>query len=469
MNQLLIILGYLILLTLLLFAGFSLRRNRRRSAKMSVEYLEMASEEQRMFQFLHELGLAIGKESSDGLFAQMIIHGVLTVVKAKGGLIYREAADRGFLTPSYVSEGCPPLIQIPPEILKESATNPSALQSYMRLARISDSEEGVIGQTLVKGEPLHLLAKDYGMPVMTAPLRYAGKDIGAMVVARGVDENDFCENDFAVFRFVAEQSAFAIGNARLHREATEKKEIEGELKNASEVQRVLLPQHDPEVAGFRINGTNLPARIISGDYYDYIPLSEGKLGIVIADVSGKGVSAGLIMAMCRSILRTVVSHHFLPSRAMSSVNRFLFPDVREDMFISMIYGILDPEEGSFTMARAGHEPALIYRRATGQIEKIKPKGLALGIDPGEVFERITEDVKIYLNSGDCILLYTDGVKEAHNTFEEEFGLERLSQVYQGVAQLGAEAIVQQVQQEMRDFTGGGAKMDDVTIVAIEKR
>jgi sigma-B regulation protein RsbU (phosphoserine phosphatase) len=122
-----------------------------------------------------------------------------------------------------------------------------------------------------------------------------------------------------------------------------------------------------------------------------------------------------------------------------------------------------------TFARAGHEPALIFRKASGEVEISKPKGLAIGIDAGNVFERVTLDERITLSSGDCVLLYTDGVKEALNASEEEFGLERLSAAFRDTARLGAEAVVKQVQEEVKSFTGSGSQMDDVTIVAIEKR
>jgi sigma-B regulation protein RsbU (phosphoserine phosphatase) len=154
---------------------------------------------------------------------------------------------------------------------------------------------------------------------------------------------------------------------------------------------------------------------------------------------------------------------------LSTVNRYLFPDIREDMFISMIYGILDPADGSFIFCRAGHEPALIYRKASNEVEISKPKGLALGIDSGNVFERVTADERITLDSGDCVLLYTDGVKQALNAGEEEFGMERLSKTFREAARLGAEAVVKKVQKAVKSFTGEGAQMDDVTIVVIEKR
>jgi sigma-B regulation protein RsbU (phosphoserine phosphatase) len=304
---------------------------------------------------------------------------------------------------------------------------------------------------------------------MLAPLRYANKDLGVLVVARRHSDGSFTSNDFAVFRSAAEQSSFAIGNARIHREANEKRSIESELQNAREVQRILLPQQDPIVAGFRISGTNLPARIISGDYYDYIDLGSQKFGIAIADVSGKGVPAGLLMAMCRSALRSVAPGEISPSKVMASVNRQLFPDIREDMFISMAYSVLDVVTGKLTLSRAGHDPALLYRRETGRVELLRSPGLALGIDGGAVFERVTRDQEITLKSGDCVLFYTDGVKEAIDVNDEEFGMERMSETFRLAAPIGAEAVLVRMQEDLKQFTGEGPQMDDITLVAIEKR
>ncbi len=458
--------GLFLALTLGLLAA--LINQRRKVKHIRRKFHEMEGEEERMFSFLHDLGLVIGREPSDTAISRMIVEGVLKVVGADGGAIYHEANEPSFLNPAYVSENCPPLVTVPQEILEKAKNDPRALESHLRLARVAVGD-GLIGRGISMSEAIRVQGHAEGSSIMISPLRYAGKDIGVLAVARRRGGGDFTDNDFAVFRSVAEQSSFAIGNARVHREANEKKEIEGELKNAREVQRVLLPQEDPMVAGFRLNGTNLPAKIISGDYYDYIDLPDGKLGVVVADVSGKGVPAGLLMAMCRSLLRAFSLSHTSPSAVLSAVNRYLFPDIREDMFISMIYGILDPADGSFLFCRAGHEPALIFRKASGKVEISKPKGLALGIDSGNVFERVTTDECITLESGDCVLLFTDGVKEALDASEEEFGLERLSETFRGAAQLGAEAVVKQVQDVVKSFTGAGPQMDDVTIVAIEKR
>ena len=471
--------GISLLLGLVLL--LALRRQRRRAKRISKKYREMEGEEERMFSFLHDLGLAIGREPTDGALSRMIVDGVLKVVGAGGGAIYYEANEAGFLNPSYVSEGCPPLVGLTEDVMERAKEDPRALESYLRMARVPMGE-GLIGHGVSLAEAVHVrdlreyipeaeqvVGADGDVSVMLSPLRYAGKDIGVLAVTRMHGEGHFSKNDFAVFRSVAEQSSFAIGNARVHRDANEKKAIEGELKNAAEVQRVLLPKEDPVVAGFRVNGTNIPARIISGDYYDYIELVDGRLGVVVADVSGKGVSAGLLMAMCRALLRAVSLTNASPAAVLGAVNRYIFPDIREDMFISMIYGILEPADGTMTFTRAGHEPALIYRKSSQEVEVLRPKGLALGIDAGGVFERVTQDLTVKLESGDCVLFFTDGVKEAVNENGEEFGLERLADTFQDAAKVGAEAVVTQVQEVVNAFTDEDAQMDDVTIVAIEKR
>ena len=459
----------------------SLRNQRRRSHAIRRRFRDLKGEEERMFSFLHDLGQAIEQEPSPAMLSRIIVDGIDKVVKARGGAVYFLGAGNTFLLPSYISEDCPPLIGIPVEVRKKAERDPRALESHLRLARVS-VDDGILGHCLAAGEPIHVHdVKNHAsfrdaftrytdnVTALLSPLRHAGKDLGVLVVARRHEDGVFTANDFAVFRSVAEQSSFAIGNARIHREAHEKRAMEGELQNAREVQRVLLPQGDPVVAGFRISGTNLPARIISGDYYDYIELGDRKFGIAIADVSGKGVSAGLLMAMCRSVLRSVAPGRNSPSEVLAAVNRQLYPDIREDMFISMAYGILDEAGGRLIISRAGHDPALLFRHESEKVELLRSPGLALGVDGGSVFERVTKDQEVELFPGDCVLFYTDGMREAVDANDEEYGMERMSEVFRSAAPMGAEMVISRMQEELRQFTGEGPQMDDVTLVVIERK
>ncbi|MCX6847114.1 MAG: GAF domain-containing protein, partial [Verrucomicrobia bacterium] len=303
---------------------FALHNQRRRNRLIRKKFNELEGEEQRMFSFLRELGLAIENEPSSSVLSRIIVDGIDKVVNARGGAIYFLGAGNGFLIPSYISEDCPPLIGVPVEVLKRAERDPRALESHLRLSRVA-ADEGILGHCLAAGEAIKVedvkshpsfhdafMSYTDNVTALLAPLRHAGRDLGVLVVARRHEDGAFTANDFAVFRSAAEQSSFAIGNARVHREAHEKRAMENELQNAREVQRVLLPQENPVLAGFRISGTNLPARIISGDYYDYLELGDNRFGVAIADVSGKGVPAGLLMAMCRSSLRSVAREKSSP-------------------------------------------------------------------------------------------------------------------------------------------------------------
>ena len=459
----------------------ALRKQLHRARAVRRKFRAFEGEEQRMFSFLHDLGLAIENEPSASQLSRIIVDGINQVVNARGGAVYFFDPTHGFLHPSYISEDCPPLIGIPVEVRKKAARDPRALASHVRLSRVA-MDEGILGHCLTISAPMHVRdVKSHpsfrdaftrytdDVSALLAPLHHAGKDLGVLVVARRHQDGGFSTNDLAVFRSAAEQSSFAIGNARVHREAHEKRLLEGELQNAREVQRILLPQADPVVMGFRISGTNLPARIISGDYYDYLNLGDRKFGIVIADVSGKGFPAGLLMAMCRSVLRSVAPGRSSPSDVLAAVNRQLFPDIREDMFISMAYAILDETTGQLVIARAGHDPPLLFHRDSGKVELLRPPGLALGIDNGSVFQRVTKDLEVHLQPGDCILLYTDGVREALDPHDEEFGVDRMSESFRMTAPLGAEAVLTRMQEELRQFTGDGPQMDDITLVSIEKK
>jgi sigma-B regulation protein RsbU (phosphoserine phosphatase) len=475
------LLPYSLLALVLVGLAIALARKKRELSSKNAELSAFEGEEHRMFAFLHDLGAAIDSNTTMTGLSRLIVDGVDRVVAARGGALYLLDDSRTRLQPKYLSAQCPPLIPVPEEIRQRAQKDSRALESHLRLAPIP-ADEGMLGAILSSGEAqfvpevkTHPAFRDgslyYGPDTMAlvAPLRHGGKDLGILVVTRIREDGAFTANDFAVFRSVAEQSAFAIGSALVHREASEKRQIEGELRNAREVQRVLLPQGDPVVPGYRVSGTNQPARIISGDYYDHLDLGGGRHGVVIADVSGKGVAAGLLMAMCRSVLRSLAAVHENPADALALVNRQLFPDIREDMFISLFYAVIEGDGGTMKLVRAGHDPALLYRAAEKSVTLLKPPGLALGIDEGDVFERVTKVHEVKLEPGDCLLFHTDGVKEAVDAAGEEFGMDRLREAFRDGAGRGAEASIRAVERELSRFAAGAPQMDDVTLVAIEKR
>jgi sigma-B regulation protein RsbU (phosphoserine phosphatase) len=174
------------------------------------------------------------------------------------------------------------------------------------------------------------------------------------------------------------------------------------------------------------------------------------------------------MAMCRSVIRSEAIGKTSASEVLRRVNRQLYPDIKEDMFISMAYLILDADGRQVTLARAGHDAPLLYRAATGDVEKLNPKGMALGIDSGEVFNRVCADYSFALEKGDCILLYTDGATEALDQEGMEYGLPRLVQGLQASAPHGAANVVKYLAEDVKTFAGNYPQHDDITLIAIAK-
>ena len=403
----------------------------------------------------------------------------MRILDAHGGALYVSDRSGKMLVPAFLSKGCPPLVDVPRQILQQSATTPMVLDSYLRLHTVKP-DEGLIGMVWEKREPVFLSSRDDNGrlenlkesalqidSVMVAPLIYARQSLGVLAVANGPMSTPFSPPDFVVFQSIVEQSAFALYNAMVYSEADEKRRIERDLDVARDIQRILLPAAAPEIPGFEISGINIPASHVSGDYYDYIRIDEESWGIAVADVSGKGVPASLIMAMCRSVLRSVARAGESAAGVLRQVNRQLYPDIREDMFISMAYLVIH-KSADIMLARAGHDAPLLFRTADRSVTKVNPPGMALGIDSGNVFDRVTGDFKVRLDPGDCLILYTDGVTEALDLNGSEFGIGRLIEVIQGSAGESATTIVTRVTEAVKAFVGNQPQTDDITLVAIRK-
>jgi sigma-B regulation protein RsbU (phosphoserine phosphatase) len=303
---------------------------------------------------------------------------------------------------------------------------------------------------------------------LVACLAYRDKTLGVLAVVNGPMASAFGPEDLAVFKAIAGQSAFALFSEAVYLEAGEKKRLDSDIQTARDIQSILLPARSPDIAGYEISGLNIPAHHVSGDYFDYLRIDEHRWGIVIADVSGKGIPAALITGMCRTMMRGASPGCRSAAETLRRVNRQLYPDIKEDMFVSMLYVILDTQSGDITMARAGHDPPLLYRAAGREVAPLLPPGMAAGVDSGDVFDRVVADETVTLARGDGILLYTDGATEALDRHDAEFGVARLTQAVQANAPKGAEATVRNIADELREFAGETPQYDDITLISIFK-
>ena len=454
------------------------QKGRIRQIERSKEEIQV--EENLVFDFLHGLGEAFSDVIRPHELHRLIVESAARILDAQGGALYMADRTGTKLVPAFISKGCPPLVEIPARILEQAASTPIALESYLQVRPIEPGE-GVIGRVWKSGEAVSLsdLAdapelsglRDTALgtaSAMVTPLLYGKQNMGVLAIANGPGSAPFTKSDFVVFKSIAEQSAFALYNAIVYSEANEKKRLDHDLKIARDIQRVLLPSQAPSVNGFEISGINIPARQVSGDYFDYIKVDDERLGVVIADVSGKGIPASLIMAMCRSVLRSEARQNPSASDVLRKVNRQLYPDIKEDMFISMAYVILDHAHNAVTLSRGGHDAPLLYQRTTETVTTLKPPGMALGIDSGSVFDRITSDFSVPLQRDDCLVLYTDGVTEALDPEGNEFGVERMMESVRASAMDGAPAIITRLTDDLRSFVGTHPQNDDITLIAVRK-
>src|SRR5438270_1257454 len=459
---------------------YTLLRQRRSIHRLERSQEEMQVEETLVFDFLHGLGEAFSETIRRANLHRLIVEGATRVLDAQGGALFLVDRTGTKLTPAFVSKGCPPLVDIPAHILQQAAANAAALESFIKLHTIPGGE-GLLGSVWQTATPVCLnefsdapeLARlrDSSLgasSVMVAPLLYAKQNMGVLALANSRMGAPFSQNDFVVFKSITEQSAFALYNAIIYSEANEKKRLDHDLEIARDIQRILLPAEAPNVNGFEISGINVPARQVSGDYFDYIKVDDERLGVAIADVSGKGVPASLIMAICRSVLRSQAIGNPSPADVLQKVNRQLYPDIKEDMFISMAYLVLDHARNGVALARAGHDAPLLYQHKSEAVTPLKTPGMVVGIDSGDVFDRLTRDVAVPLERDDCILLYTDGITEALDNEGNEFGLGQTIESVRASANEGAQAIVKRLIDDLRNFVGSTPQNDDITMIAIRK-
>jgi PAS domain S-box-containing protein len=232
-----------------------------------------------------------------------------------------------------------------------------------------------------------------------------------------------------------------------------------ELRIASDIQRSFLPERIPPVSGFDMAATSIPAMEVGGDFYDFIP-GEGTLGMVIADVSGKSVPAALFMALSRTIVRVNATHHEKGIDVLEDANDMISAESRLGMFVTLFYGILDPNSRSLIYANAGHPPPLLMRGHDKSFERLNITGIALGAIGGAKYE----EQRVEFATGDVLVLYTDGVNEAENGHHEQYGIERFCSIVRDSCHLNAQGILGKILGDISQFCDGQAQSDDITLV-----
>jgi sigma-B regulation protein RsbU (phosphoserine phosphatase) len=334
--------------------------------------------------------------------------------------------------------------------------------------------QGIAGTVAETGEPL-LLEDAYTHPkfyrgndeatgyrtksMITVPLKVRNRITGVAQVINRLDGKPFDEDDLELFLALASMAAIALENAKMHQQILEKQRLVKDMEFARTVQESFLPQGAPEIASYRFSAHYTPALEVGGDFYDFIQLDRGRAGIVIGDVSGKGVPAALFMAKLGSDMRTLAYTEASPSAALMKLNDLLAARSRRGMFATLLYLELDTATGTLVVCNAGHLPPIV-RKPDGSLARMAGTGGApLGMLPGMQIGQETTTI----GKGDIVILYTDGIVEAMNGREELYGFERFEALLRkGPADPAAlkDAIINDVNR----FTGLSPQHDDMTLV-----
>jgi sigma-B regulation protein RsbU (phosphoserine phosphatase) len=297
-------------------------------------------------------------------------------------------------------------------------------------------------------------------PALVVPLVYKSRLLGFMSIGRRIAGRYYAATDVELIETLCDQASVAIENARLYLETVEKQKMEQELEVAREIQRRLLPKSFPEIRGLETHGVNIPSKHVGGDYYDVIPLGASKVAVVIADVSGKGVPAALLMASLQSSLRAEAQGWRRPSEVMATLNETIYEHTSGDTFVTIFYGVIDFERRVLTYSSAGQTPPFIVRKDLG-FERLDRTDIVLGIESRADYH----DHVVPVGPGDLLFLYTDGITDELDRGDEPFGEDRLlSRLVQGQG-LDLETIVQQVYDAVVSHTQGKPQ-DDLTALAI---
>lgn len=329
---------------------------------------------------------------------------------------------------------------------------------------------GAIGWVVKNGEPLRIpdvssdrryfMARPGTRSELAVPLIVAGEVIGAFNL-----ENDLLDayrpRDVRILMSLANQAAISVQRARMHQELLRRQRLQDEVELARRIQQAFLPAREPEVPGFHVSGGTVPSLEVGGDSYDVIQIEKGQLGIMIADVAGKGIPAALILATFGAAMRTEVRNQYAIRRILRNVNTLLLETTAADHFVTGVYGVLDTAQSIFTYSNAGHNPPILLRH-DGRLDSLRQGGPILGILPDVDFE----EGRVHLSAGDCILFYTDGASEGRNSLGEEFGVERLEALLRRLRGESAVEIRLAIQEEILRHCDGKAD-DDVTLVVLK--
>ncbi len=339
----------------------------------------------------------------------------------------------------------------------------SIITKYILLDLQRKSKKGTLVGSLNKLENGSELSEEF-FNFAVAPLRAHDEVKGYLVAARKINL-EFDDEDISAMDTFSDYASVAIENSRLLEESIEKERLEKELDVAREIQRKILPSRNPEFDSLRISTVFIPAFEVGGDYYDFFDIGRDRLGFVIADVSGKGISAAFIMAEVKGIFESLSKTFQNPKDILIKANEILERTLDRRTFVSAAYGVLNLKTRHLKIARAGHCPIILLRKKG--IENLRPSGIGLGLNFTEHFAQTLDEMEIILEDEDTIVLYTDGITEAKNSDMEDFGSKLFEEILMKNYMQEVDEISNKVIREVTLFSQNNSQHDDITLVILK--
>ncbi|NIR48872.1 SpoIIE family protein phosphatase [candidate division KSB1 bacterium] len=297
---------------------------------------------------------------------------------------------------------------------------------------------------------------------VVVPMRIQGETKGVIALGEKITKSPFLKEEIDFLTTLGNSSIISIENAILFEERLERQRLEEELQIASDIQKQLLPDSCPQIEGFQIAASNVSSRQVGGDYYDCFKIDDTRYGFCIADVSGKGAPAALLMSNLQASLHSLVTTGLEIDKITARINELIYENTSYDKFITFFLGILDVETKTFKSVNAGHNPPYLFH-SDKSFQTLQEGGLILGMMPNVQYKTETVNLK----SGDCIVMFTDGVSEAMNTEEKEFEEKRIEACIQETYELSAEKIMQSLKTAVKEFSKGMPQADDITMLIVK--
>lgn len=466
------IVAELILIAAFVFLYMQNRRLRRQRN-------ELLQEKEATYGFIHDVAEVFAGATTvdlDNLLRRVLYYAVRTT-RAASGAVYLFEPDKQALRARAISGIFPPLLGGVDTGLERAMSKSQHVENLVK-TRFIQRGEGLVGEVADFGSAILLpdAETDPRVPryeldflqirsLLLVPMRFHQEVLGVLAVVNRVDGQPFAPADLGLLQALADQASISIYYAGLRETLEEKMRIDRDLDAARRIQTSLLPKTLPRVEGVELAAFNYPALEIGGDYYDFIEVDDTHLGIAMADVSGKGTGGAIMMSVCRSVIRAHAPRHLSPAQVLKLVNQVLAHDVSEDMFVSVLYMVLNTSTRELVVARAGHERPIVSHEQQ-DLTILDSPGVAIGIADTETFERVLEEIRIPLKPGDVVVAYTDGVTEAMNIREEEWGLDQLLDAIRVASREGANSVLNNVRQRLERFVGNRPQYDDMTLLAL---